>query len=325
VALTALHTLFVREHNRLVGELATLHPHWAGERLYQKARQLVGAQIQVVTYQEFLPALLGPRALPPYRGYDADLNAGVSNAFATAAYRFGHSALSPTLLRLDRKGRKIRFGNLPLRDAFFAPERITDEGGIDPLLRGLAAQRHQRIDTQAVDDVRNFLFGPPPEGFDLIALNIQRGRDHGLPGYNQAREALGLPTAQDYSQVSSDPDVQERLAAAYGDLGPDSIDLWVGCMAEDRLPGAHLGELAQAILMDQFIAFRQGDRSGTRTSSRRMRSEPWKAHDFPTSFAATRPSGANFRTMSSTCASGEEDIDTRMLGPQSASASAAAT
>lgn len=219
----------------------------------------MGAQIQVITYREFLPALLGPEAIPPYRGYDPDLNAGIGNAFSTAAYRFGHSALNRTLLRLDRNGREIAAGHLALRNAFFDPRRLTAEGGIEPLLRGLAAQRHQRIDLQIVDDVRNFLFVPPPaDGFDLAALNIQRGRDHGLPGYNDAREAMGLSRANRFSDMSRDRDTASRLAAAYAH--PDDVDMWVGCLAEPPLPNTHLGALATEVLVDQFVALRDGDR-----------------------------------------------------------------
>lgn len=258
-ALAALHTLFVREHNRLVGELTADYPSWDGERLFQKARQLVGAQMQVITYREFLPALLGPDAVPPYRGYDPDVDAGVTNAFSAAAYRFGHSALSPVLLRLDRRGREVAAGHLGLRDAFFAPQRLTQEGGIEPLLRGLAAQRHQRIDVQVVDDVRNFLFGPPGAGgFDLAALNIQRGRDHGLPSYNEVREAFGFSRAERFSELTRDRTTRSRLAAAYEH--PDDVDLWVGCLAERPLRGTHLGELATEIIIDQFVAVRDGDR-----------------------------------------------------------------
>jgi peroxidase len=259
VGLTALHTLFVREHNRWAQRLARQHPDWTGERLYEKARQMVTAEIQAITYREFLPALLGAGALHRYRGYDPQVDAGISNEFATAAYRFGHSALSPTLLRLGADGQPIAEGNLALRDAFFAPWRIADEGGIEPLLRGLAAQRCQRIDTKLVDDVRNFLFGQPGSGgFDLASLNIQRGRDHGLPGYNDAREGLGLPRAASFADVSSDPAVQAALASVYA--SPDDIDLWVGGIAEDAVPGGHVGPLVRVVLVDQFEALRDGDR-----------------------------------------------------------------
>ena len=110
-----------------------------------------------------------------------------------------------------------------------------------------------------VDDVRNFLFGTPgTDGFDLAALNIQRGRDHGLPGYNDLREALQLPRRHSFASITSDPIVQTRLALAYA--SPDDVDPWVGGLAEDPFPGGHVGELIRAILIRQFTALRDGDR-----------------------------------------------------------------
>lgn len=148
---------------------------------------------------------------------------------------------------------------LALRDAFFNPMRITDEGGIDSLLRGLAAQRMQDVDVSVVDDVRNFLFGPPGSGgFDLVALNIQRGRDHGLPDYNTVRVALGLPPAADFDDITSNPDLAVELAQLYATV--DDIDLWVGALAEDHKPGAAVGELVYHALKDQFERHRDGDR-----------------------------------------------------------------
>ncbi|HSR51504.1 MAG TPA: peroxidase family protein [Acidobacteriota bacterium] len=259
VGLSAMHTLFVREHNRLADQIASENPEMDGEEIYQAARRIVGAQMQVITYREYLPALLGQDALPPYRGYDPTVDASISNIFSSAAYRWGHSALSPTLLRLDSEGREITEGHLPLRDAFFSPQRITDEGGIEPLLRGLAVQQCQSVDVFVVDDVRNFLFGPPGSGgFDLASLNIQRGRDHGLPGYNTVRAAFGLAPRQSFDQVTSDDEVRSRLESIYDDV--DQMDAWVGGLAEDPLPNAHVGELIHAVLVEQFRALRDGDR-----------------------------------------------------------------
>ncbi|MDY7095265.1 MAG: peroxidase family protein, partial [Acidobacteriota bacterium] len=259
LALTAMHTLFVREHNRLARQIARRDPELSGDQIYQRARRTVGALLQSVTYNEFLPVLLGPGALPPYEGYQPDLDASISNAFATAAYRFGHSTLSTTILRLDRRGEEISAGHLPLRDAFFAPHRLADEGGIEPILRGLAAQICQAADPLVVDDLRNFLFGPPGSGgFDLVSLNIQRGRDHGLPSYNRARRALGLPPARGFADITTNPELRQRLRATYDNVG--QVDLWVGGLAEDPLPGAMLGETFSVILIDQFTALRDGDR-----------------------------------------------------------------
>jgi hypothetical protein len=180
------------------------------------------------------------------------------NEFSTAAYRFGHSLLSPVLRRLDARGRTIAAGDLPLRQAFFAPHVILQDG-ISPLLRGLARQACQSLDVFVVDDVRNFLFGAPGQGgFDLASLNIQRGRDHGLPRYNDARRAMHLRPKASFADVSANPEVQRRLASVYA--SPDDMDLWVGGLAEDHIPGALVGELFRSIIREQFEAIRDGDR-----------------------------------------------------------------
>ena len=132
LGLTAMHTLFVREHNRLAKLIKKRKPDWSGDQIYQKARQLVGAEMQAITYREFLPALLGRRAIPRYRGYRPDVPGGIANMFSTAAYRFGHSAISSQLRRLDEDGNETSFGHLALRDAFFRPNRLITEGGIEP-------------------------------------------------------------------------------------------------------------------------------------------------------------------------------------------------
>lgn len=258
VALTAVQTLFLREHNFWADDARRQHPDWSDEQIYQHARAIVGAEMQAITYREFLPVLLGPNALRPYRGYLPRVNAGVENAFATAAYRLGHSLLSPSLLRLGPNRQPISQGNLPLASAFFNQQALTSVG-IEPYLRGLATQRAQELDNQLVDAVRNFLFGPPGAGgFDLASLNIQRGRDHGLPGYNQLRADLGLRRAEGFDDVSSNPSVQARLASVYTSV--DDVDAWVGGLAEDHVPGAMVGETFFTVLRDQFERLRDGDR-----------------------------------------------------------------
>ena len=117
----------------------------------------------------------------------------------------------------------------------------------------------QEIDTLVVDDVRNFLFGPPGAGgFDLASLNIQRGRDHGLPDYNQVRQDMGLEPVASFDEITSDPEVAAALEELYGDV--NNVDVWVGALAEDHVAGSSLGELNQTILVDQFERIRDGDR-----------------------------------------------------------------
>ncbi len=161
-------------------------------------------------------------------------------------------------MRLDSEGNVIADGNLTLIDAFFAPQEILDNG-IDPLLIGAANQAANAVDTMVVDGVRNFLFGLPGNGgFDLAALNIQRGRDHGLADYNQVRTEIGLGAVSDFSEITSDVSLQQRLKDVYGTV--DNIDLWIGGLAEDHVDGSNMGETFQTIISDQFMRLRDGDR-----------------------------------------------------------------
>lgn len=267
-ALTSMHTLFVREHNRLADWIDGHHadlpsdPVLRDEEIYQRARKLVGAQIQAITYNEYLPAL--GLKLTPYTGYDAAVNPTVTNEFATAAYRMGHSQINGTLLRLNADGNSIPEGPLDLFAGFFDPKKLTDEGGLEPVLRGLAMQVQEGTDTLMSDGLRNLLFtgapamGPVANGTDLAALNIQRGRDHGLADYNSTRVAFGLAPVHDFSEITSDTELAQSLADVYASV--DELDLWVGLLSEDHLPGACVGELTHEILVDQFERLRDGDR-----------------------------------------------------------------
>lgn len=258
VGLIAIHTLFLREHNWWADLYRSANAEAEDEEIYQFARMIVAAEMQAITYREFLPLLLGGSGLKPYRGYKADVDPTISNEFATAAYRFGHSLLSPTLLRLDANLEEIEAGSLSLAGSFFQPQEVT-EHGIDVILRGLATQRAQELDEMIVDDVRNFLFGAPGAGgLDLASLNIQRGRDHGLPSLAAARTALNLKPLVEFQDVNKNLLVNTKLATAYAT--PADIDLWIGGLAEADRAGSMVGPTFHAILVDQFTRLRDADR-----------------------------------------------------------------
>ncbi|XP_038605963.1 peroxidasin homolog [Tachyglossus aculeatus] len=267
LGLTAMHTLWFREHNRVATELLALNPHWDGDTLYHEARKIIGAQMQHITYAHWLPKVLGEagmRMLGDYRGYDPNTNAGILNAFATAAFRFGHTLINPFLYRLNETFQPITRGHVPLHKAFFSPFRITQEGGIDPLLRGLfGVPGKMRVPTELLNmELTEKLFSMAHSvSLDLAAINIQRGRDHGIPPYNDFRVFCNLTSAQEFEDLRNEIrnlEIREKLRSLYGT--PKNIDLFPALMVEDLVPGTRVGPTLMCLLATQFGRLRDGDR-----------------------------------------------------------------
>ncbi len=257
VLLASFHTLFVREHNRICDELRQEFPFWNDEVTYQRARKIVGALIQNVIYTEWLPAM--GIELEEYTGYDSSVNAGIFNIFSAAAFRMGHTLLTADVLRMDNSGNTIPEGNLTLRDAFFNPIELVNGGGVDPLFKGMGTQTQQDLDCRLIDDVRNFLFGTPGMGgLDLAAININRGRERGIPDFNTVRVNFGLPAYTSFAEINSNPLAATELENIYGDI--NEIDPWVGFLAEEHMAGALFGETLMEIMKEQFSRLRDGDR-----------------------------------------------------------------
>uniref|UniRef100_A0A8C8BMY6 Lactoperoxidase n=1 Tax=Otus sunia TaxID=257818 RepID=A0A8C8BMY6_9STRI len=267
LGLSALHTVFLREHNRLVSELRKLNPHWDGEKLYQESRKIVVAIIQIITYRDYLPLLLAEETskwIPSYSGYNENVDPTVSNVFSLA-FRFGHVSVRPFVSRLDDSFQPLgSFSHVPLHLAFCAPWRIIMEGGIDPLIRGMVVD-HAKLMKQnqlLVEELQNHLFEQTEVmGLDLAALNMQRGRDHGLPGYNDWRRFCGLSQPRnidEFSEVLGNSKLAKKFMELYGT--PDNIDLWIGAVAEPFVPRGRVGPLLACIIGTQFRNLRDGDR-----------------------------------------------------------------
>jgi len=280
VSLSTMHTLFLREHNRIADAIHAAHPDYSDELIYQLARRRVGAEIEVIVYNEYLPALLGPNALPAYNGFNPSVNASIKTEFSTVFFRFGHSQLDNDVERTANNGTIIPDGKLDLGLTFFdAPsvigpnttfdpisgKHMTD---IDPLLKGPASAISQAVDRFAVTDIRNLLFGPVGAGGeDLIARDIQRARDHAIPNFNAVRQAYGLPALNSFFNdpahgligISSDRATADALSAAYnGNI--HNVDDFMGAICEDHVPGASVGPVTKASLVDQFTRLRDGDK-----------------------------------------------------------------
>ncbi len=240
IALTAVQTLFVREHNRIVGQLPE---DWPEQRKFDMARRLVIATQQYITYEEFLPSL--GVVLEPARHYRADVDTSVSNEFATVGFR-AHSMIhgeieleamasqydQSLLTQFDEAGIEIEFGDegsgeielaVPLNVAFHRPQLVT-QLGLGPLLVGLGGEPQYRNDEQIDNQLRSVMFQIPVERTtdtqecldgptlnecfvlinDIGVLDIMRGREHGMASYNDMRKAYGLAEIASFSEMTGE-------------------------------------------------------------------------------------------------------------------------
>ncbi|XP_052132307.1 peroxidase-like, partial [Frankliniella occidentalis] len=264
--LAAMHTLWAREHNRLAEELAELNPQWDDETIFQEARRIVIAEMQHITYDQWLPAILGSRFVqkvglntPDSNWYRENMDPSVSNAFATVGLRFGLSMMQGRIQLFDEERRPN--ASLLLRDHFNKPNVLEDGSSLDGLVRGLATQSSQQVDTFLVEDLTNMMYLDASErGVDALSLAIQRGRDHGLPSYNQYRKLCGLPQAKafvDFADVMS-RQTASRLGGVYAH--PDDVDVLVGGMAERPWEGALVGPTLRCVISEQLLRSRRADR-----------------------------------------------------------------
>ncbi|KAL3886201.1 hypothetical protein ACJMK2_026210 [Sinanodonta woodiana] len=255
-ALISLHTIFMREHNRIAAGLAALNSNWSDQMLYDEARKIVGAMLQHITYNEYLPEILGQAAMNAYglkslakgyfNGYDNTLNAAIKNEFSAAAFRFGHSMIHDSL--------KYNNGAQTLKDVFLNPATVYDTaGGIDSITKGLTDSYSQKVDERLSDQLTKHLFERQPGfGDDLAATNIQRGRDHGIPSYQQMKDACNV------KGLVHDQTVWTALSALYQNAS--DIDLFSAGVSETPVAGGKIGPTFACIIGKQFEALKKGDR-----------------------------------------------------------------
>ncbi|XP_017771025.1 PREDICTED: peroxidasin homolog [Nicrophorus vespilloides] len=268
--LTSMHLLWARQHNLVAGRLREVNPHWDDERVFQETRKIIGALLQHIAYNEFLAIILGdfmgkfdlePMKDGYYFGYNASLDAGISNVFAASAFRFAHT-LIPTLVKMIDGGSKAEF--VELHRMLFNPFELYKREGFDKGLRGAINDSVQAVDPYFTAELKEHMFVRDGRkgscGLDLVSLNIQRGRDHGLAGYTswRTRCALRRPHSFHHLKGDIDDDSLGHIQFIYSDV--DDIDLYTGSLSERPLENSFLGPTVTCLLLDQFVRLKRGDR-----------------------------------------------------------------
>ncbi|XP_062596434.1 thyroid peroxidase-like [Saccostrea cucullata] len=261
-SLGLMHTLFLRFHNILAKKLNILNPKWTSNTIYLETRRIMGAVMQHIIYNHWLPKVIGPGLMNQYRLYSYPagqessfryydtIDPSILNEFSTAAFRYGHDQI-PGFLEINNARFKID-------DVLMETQEIISDGGgnLRSLTEHLMRTPAKKVDSRFEEGIRERLFKTGDKGLDLPALNIQRGRDHGLAPYVKYKERCkqgyeGLPDHED--------ERRNKLMEIYGGNIGD-IDLFPGGISEKAVPDGLVGPLFGCIIAAQFQRLKYGDR-----------------------------------------------------------------
>uniref|UniRef100_A0A8C8BVH4 NAD(P)H oxidase (H2O2-forming) n=1 Tax=Oncorhynchus tshawytscha TaxID=74940 RepID=A0A8C8BVH4_ONCTS len=266
--------VWFRYHNYIASQLSEKHSSWSDEDLFQNARKTVVATFQNIAFYEWLPGFLGEKTMIPYQGYQKFVDPGISPEFQAAAIRFASTMAPPGVYMRNRTCHFQKVVNIDgstssairMCNSFWNRQNPNLKSGqdIDHLIMGMASQIAEREDNMVVEDLRDYMYGPLRfSRSDLVALTVQRGRDFGLPSYNQVREGLGLAPVGRWGDINpqlniTNPQVREKT---------QTTDLYDGDISKLELfPGGLLesvdgpGQVFSSIILDQFNRIRNGDR-----------------------------------------------------------------
>lgn len=204
VGLTLMHTMWMREHNRIARKLSDLNPHWSDDTLFEEARRIVGGEIQHITFNELLPSILGEEVMDKYglrlqisdhyRAYDTNVNPTMDNAAATSVYPFLYSMMPS---RFERYSLQLKMlGTRKMGDTYFNASDLYDENMFDEYLMGLVSQNAHDSDLVVSNEMMTSSSSPFRSNngqesvapLDLVSRIIQQGRDHGISGYVEWRK-----------------------------------------------------------------------------------------------------------------------------------------
>ncbi|CAI9737760.1 peroxidase-like [Octopus vulgaris] len=261
--LLTLHTIFLREHNRIARFLGVVNPSLDDEELFQESRRINIAQMQNIVYREYLPRILGVSAMRShglqlrnsgFEEYNLNINPAINVAFSGAAFRFGHSTIRSSFS--NGIGQQILLSpSFNTNDPFYVIDNA-----VGNFIRGLLVDQAQTTDRLLTDQVTDRLFeSAPGQSLDLASMNIQRGRDVGLRPYIYWRQWCGLSFPRSFADLVDHTEEQQiRLQRVYSDVA--DIDLWTGGLSERHMNGSNLGPTFACIIGRQFLLLKSGDR-----------------------------------------------------------------
>ena len=270
--LSSMHTIFLREHNRIANAILAIDSDYGSDATFDLAREILIAEMQNIVYDQYLTLLMGEATmqedtyyldLDTKQKYSYKAKTDVTNAFSTAAFRFGHSMVDGHTTKLDVTTNAEKTSYNTSNNHFFMEQYLENDGlGFEEILNAQLHQQSLKLDTVLDPNLVETLF-KNNKGFlggDLFAKNVQRGRDHGLPGYNDYRYKCGLAKVCTWDEVPEE--IDEEQWALFKEIynHPSDIDLFAAGLAEKPFPGSIVGPTFHCIIGKQFKNLRIGDR-----------------------------------------------------------------
>jgi len=293
-ALTMFHLLFIRNHNRHAGEIASANPTWNDEQVFQAARRINIAEYQNIVMYQYIPSEFGQHfanKIGDYDAYDPYLDADTNVVFSSAAFRYGHSSFrnyvpidacaAPTMFNLPAGNNKLVFGG-QTGGPIITMDVMGEIGTFENLIRGLISQNTAPNDHMIDSALRDLPFTFPfAGGTDILALDLFRARQNGIPNYFALQKEYGQFSDRIYGTpgcpefLQRQPDVPDPLACFARLAGSNStlsqglkdlygkvirIDPLIGLLIEKKVPGTSFGETLGSIIMDTYKRTRDADR-----------------------------------------------------------------
>ncbi|MDX1695546.1 MAG: peroxidase family protein [Ketobacteraceae bacterium] len=275
IGLELMHTLFVLEHNKIADMLKSNYPDWTDEQLFQTARLINAAEMAKIHTVDWTPAILKndilrdamftnwrgllPMNFPRLGNPATDgiiagptLLEGVPFSLTeefTAVYRM-HPLLRDELeVRDAGTDQVIGVSALP-EHSFAGSTAVADSYGISDLLYSFGRTHPGLLELNNYPDfLMNFPFEEGVPMTDLGAVDIIRDRERGIPRYNEFRRQIGLKPVSDFTDITPDVELAEKMRDLYND-DIEALDVMIGSFAEGyRPPGYGFGETSFQIFI----------------------------------------------------------------------------
>jgi prostaglandin-endoperoxide synthase 2 len=234
IGYVAISTIFLREHNRLCGELTKTNPLWEDERLFQTARLINIALVLRIVIEDYINHIAGQSTFIFDNSFAEGKNWYRTNWMAVEfdmLYRW-HGLVPDTV---DIDGHQYKPADFQMNNS------LLEQVGLAALIDGASHETAGQIG----------LFNTPSFLIFAECQNIKMGRDFRLKSFNDYRARFSLAPLTDWKQLTGDPQIQKALQKIYGTI--DRLEFVVGLFAEEAKSGGLFGELMTTMVaVDAF-------------------------------------------------------------------------